>query len=120
MKIQINFRLHCLTKQDKDSQAHVGYIPVLKVYTQTTKAEDLEAALISVATLYIRACYERGILGRILHQHGMTRADTGKAMEAIKHGDHDFITVAQFERAIDINVPIELLAERQAAIACQL
>lgn len=116
MQLPMVYRLTCLTKRDENCKVHVGYIPVLRVYTQATTEERLTAALKSAATMFITSCFERGVLDEVLHARGMSKAIPGETHGKI--AADQFIAVANFDKEIEMDVPITLLA-REAQIACQ-
>lgn len=111
MTVSLQFRLRCLSRRDEEAGVHVGYIPALKVFTQTPSEKELEAALVSAAQMFIITCYERDQLEAVLKERGMTRAvgETAAIPE-----EQDYISVSEYENSFTVEVPVNLVAEMQS------
>lgn len=108
MNASLQFRLKCLSRHDETAGVYVGYIPALRVFSQTTDESHLIAAMVSAAQMFIITCYEQNILESALKERGgMTRAvDEHAAMPE----DVDYIAVSEYEKSFTVDVPINLVA----------
>jgi len=120
--LQVQFRLGFATRYDAEASVHVGYCPTLDLYSQGETKDEAKAAIISATKLFIVRCYERDILHTVLRGRGMTRATTEEVAQVAVGEDGEFIRVKkaadQFEDHFEFDVPIYLLAAREAASAC--
>jgi len=118
--VQVQFRLGFALRYDDEANVHVSYCPTLSLYSQGETKEEAKTAIISAAKLFIVRCYERDILHTALRSRGMTRA-TGEEVAKISAVDseHEFIAVNNnFTEYFEEDVPIHLLAAREAASVC--
>jgi hypothetical protein len=116
--IRVDFALDCWERYDDDAKIFVGYIPALRVYSQGRNEEELKKALVSAAEMFIVVCYGKGILGKVLRDRGMTKAEgphTGGT-------DRQYITVDEigrdYSKAFEVKVPISLIAAQEVMAAC--
>jgi len=110
MMVEVKFRLAFGTRKDEAADVHVGYCPLLNLYSQGTTEEEAQDAIVDAAQLFIVTCYGRNTLHRILRDRGMVRAVVPSEARA---DNRQYIAVQeidnypnQFER----EVPIDLLA----------
>lgn len=69
-QIDIHFSLQAAIREDRQTTSFVAYCPTLDLYSAGRIRIDAKKALTGVAIMYVRICYERGILGRLLKQKG--------------------------------------------------
>jgi len=119
--LEVTFRLQFATRLDEETQVHVGFCPLLNLYSQGTSTEEASRAVVSAATLFIAECYKREILGSVLRDRGMTEVATAASAEA---DQSQFISVKDFSRVFEEDVPLHLLASRhdvsnREAVSCR-
>jgi predicted RNase H-like HicB family nuclease len=119
MSLQVSFRLNFATRHDVDANVYVGYCPALKLYSQGSDNEEAKAAIVSAAKLFIVRCYEKDILHTILRERGMTKASSAELakLSAVNSPD-EYIAVGDFTDHFCQDVPIQLLAAKEAAKLC--
>jgi predicted RNase H-like HicB family nuclease len=71
-EMKVSFDLALATRLDEETGVHVGYCPALNVYSQGRSSEEAVEAVASAVTLFIGACFERGILHGLLRDKGFT------------------------------------------------
>lgn len=119
MSIQVSFRLNFAVRHDDDANVYVGYCPALKLYSQGEGKDEAKAAIVSAAKLFIVRCYEKDILHTVLRDRGMTRATAEQARKiSSPDGPNEFISVGNFTDHFSEEVPIQLLAAKEAATLC--
>jgi hypothetical protein len=118
MPLTVTFSLLFATRHDEQANVHVGYCPMLNIYSQGRSEDEAQEAVVDAAKLFIIACYKRDILHKVLRERGMTEAAT----PAKRAGDRQFIRIEHYEKQFERQVPIELLSSAQnmeAIAACQ-
>jgi len=115
----IDFSLNTLRNQDEDTKAWVGYIPALRLYTQASTEDRLEEALLETALSFIGLCWHRKILDKVMHERGMRKSDAATTKRAKELGGQYISVGGNVERDVYGEVPITLLAGKQAMIECQ-
>jgi predicted RNase H-like HicB family nuclease len=108
----VTFKLAFATRLDEETNVHVGFCPLLRLYSQGRTETEAEEAIVDAARLFIVACYERDSLHRVLRERGMKKANafpTGDDIERQFIG----ISIQDFENQFERDVPIELLAASQ-------
>jgi hypothetical protein len=119
MSLQVSFRLNFAMRHDADADVYVGYCPALKLYSQGVDKVEAKAAIISAAKLFIVRCYERDILHTVLRERGMTKATAEQVAKiSTADGPDEYITVDDFTEHFCEEVPIQLLAAKEAAKLC--
>jgi hypothetical protein len=117
--LQVSFRLKFAMRRDDDANVHVGYCPALKLYSQGADKMEAKAAIVSAAKLFIVRCYEKDILHTVLRDRGMTRASAEQVKKiSTANGPDEFISVGDFTDHFYEEVPIQLLAAKEAATLC--
>lgn len=117
--LMLQFRLGFATRFDEEAHVHVSYCPTLELYSQGETKDEAKAAIVSAAKLFIVRCYERDILHTVLRKRGMTRASSEDAAQLVADAESEFITVhGNFSDYFEEDVPIQLLAAKEAATAC--
>jgi hypothetical protein len=117
MPLTVTFNLMFGTRHDEQANVHVGYCPMLNIYSQGTSETEAQEAVVDAAKLFIIACYKRDILHKVLRDRGMTEAVAASA----NTGERQFITIEHYENQFERAVPIELLSSAQnveALAAC--
>ena len=110
VSLEVKFRLWFGIRRDHEAEVHVGYCPLLNLYSQGTTTEEAEKAIVDAAQMFIVTCYRRNTLNRILRDRGMVDA---AAPPVEKEGPHQFIAVKEikdYDRQFEYEVPIDLLA----------
>ena len=118
--LEVKFRLRFGIRRDEEAEVHVGYCPLLNLYSQGTTSEEAEKAIIDAAQQFIAICYRRNTLGRVLRDRGLV--DAAPAEE--HRGQFIAVEIIQdYDREFEIDVPIDLLAASvavgQEQLACQ-
>jgi len=106
---EVKFRLAFGIREDREAEVHVGYCPLLDLYSQGTTSEEAEKAVVDAAQLFIATCYRRNTLNKLLRQRGMV--DAVPAVE--REEGYQFIAVQEiqdYDRQVEHEVPIDLLA----------
>ncbi len=119
--LEVKFRLRFGIRHDEEADVHVGYCPLLNLYSQGTTSDEAEKAIIDAAQQFIAISYKRNTLGRVLRNRGMV-----DAAPAVEHrGQFIAVEVVQkeeYDREFEIDVPIDLLASAavgQEQLACR-
>jgi predicted RNase H-like HicB family nuclease len=88
----------------------VSFCPQLNMFSQGRTAEEARNALKSAVLLWIKACYDRRVFDKALHEAGFTRMEAGL-------GDDEPGTITVHETPgndygdeFTITVPVHLLA----------
>lgn len=110
MPLTVTFNLMFGTRHDEQANVHVGYCPMLNVYSQGTSEDEAQEAVVDAAKLFIITCYKRNILHKVLRERGMTEA----AAPAIPAEHRQFISIEHYENQFEREVPIELLSAQSA------
>lgn len=119
-KLQIEFKLQFMTTHDEDAKVFVGYIPALRMYTQASTVERLDAALKSLVCSFVTLCHERGLLDEAMQSRGLSRNEKPTTIESVKNSDdYQYITVGQVQREVYEDIPSVLLAGKQGVLECR-
>lgn len=128
----VTFSLEGAIREDKETESFVAYCPALDLYSAGRTRPEAKKALQSAVDMYVRLCYDRGILGRLLHEKGFNAAVSGVGTSAAlgtpgitehpgEHGDFIAITEsahsAEYDDVFPVQVPIHLIANQQAVHA---
>lgn len=113
--LDFSFKLAIATRLDEETGVHVGYCPALGIYSQGRSSIEAEEAVASALTLYVGACYSRGILNDILCSKGFTEAATGAQINSV---EQEYITVNGYDRATTRSIPLHLLSTRIENVPC--
>lgn len=110
----LKFRLTAHYRRDDETRAYVMYCPTLDIYTAAPTRSECKATMRSAAILFIRTCYNRGMLDQVLRQRGLQRSASSAPHSPLK-GDYIAITERPEEfKSFPFEVPIELLAAQQS------
>lgn len=125
--ISVNFSLPGALRHDHATNTFVSYCPALDLYSAGKNRPDAKKALQGAVELFVRICYDRGILDDVLNKRGFKIAAGLEAGAA--HDFKDFITVMEidqpqasepFDDLFDVEVPLSLVADRSlGAAVCQ-
>lgn len=122
-KVALKFSLEGLIREDKDTNCFVSYCPALDIYSAGMTRPQAKAALQSAIDLFIRVCFDRQSLGRVLQSKGFVMVP---APEHLSGGE--FIAVAaeqnanvsamvqgaEYDDRFTVEVPLALVAQQQA------
>ena len=114
-QIEVRFSLQGTIREDRQTTSFVSYCPTLDIYSAGRTRVDAKKALSEAVVTYVRLCYERGILGRILKEKGFYATPDVAAVPA----KGQYITVEEHEHAneyddvFDFDVPLHLIAQAQ-------
>lgn len=114
-QIDIHFSLQAAIREDRQTTSFVAYCPTLDLYSAGRTRIDAKKALTGAAVMYVRICYERGILGRLLKQKGFSAA---QASAGDRPSDSSqFIAIkeyaSEYDDVFDIEIPLHLVAQAQ-------
>ena len=115
----VEFNLNAHSHWDDAAKVWVGYIPALRLCAQARSEDRLDQALKQTVHSFIGLCWERGILEDAMRERGMIKTDAD-CMEKAKASRGQYIMImGNVEREAWNEVPIALLAGKQAMIECQ-
>ena len=107
------FKLSAYQRRDEETKAFVVYCPSLDIYTAAQTREEVLPSMMSAAEMFVRVCYDRGILEQVLQKRGF-QSHPGTARPP-GNGDGDFISVQEavgdFEESFPFEVPMPLISE---------
>ena len=107
----LRFRLTAHFRRDAETQAYVLYCPTLDICTAAPTRAECKPTMRSAANLFIRTCYERGILDQVLRRSGFKKSSNPPVNPFLEDGD--FIAITERPEEFDsfpFEVPIELVA----------
>ena len=99
----------------EETGVHVGFCPVLKVYSQGRTEKEAEDAVLSAVTFFIGTCYERDILHNVLRKRGLKKVNAKQHVSPAKR----HIVVSGFDRVIERSVSLELLSSIGEEVLCR-
>lgn len=119
MSLTLTFNLWFATRYDQEANVHVGYCPMLSIYSQGRNEREAEEAVVDAAKLFIIESYKRNSLGPYLRSCGMTEA--AAVPEQSQERQHQYIRIEHYENQFERDVPIELLVAKnaEASTACR-
>lgn len=116
--LDVKFSLQGQLREDKDTNCFVSYCPALDLYSAGITRLDAKRALRGAVDMYVRLCYSRGILGRLLQEKGFQAALAG--VTAPNPTDsNDFIAITEtqhgmvYDDVFPVEVPLHLVANQQ-------
>lgn len=121
--LNVSFSLSGMIREDKETSSFVAYCPELDLYSAGKTRPDAKKALSSAIEMYVRVCYERNILGRLLHEKGFSTAAPAGADPQAMPGN--FITITEtlhgekYDDVFPVEVPLHLIAKQQATRAAE-
>jgi len=114
-QIDVNFSLQGAIREDRQTRCFVAYCQTLDLYSAGRTRIDAKKALTSAVVTYVRICYERGILGRILKDKGFLAAPASAVNREV--GEAQFIAVqehaSEYDDVFDFDIPLHLVATGQ-------
>lgn len=113
-QLEVRFSVQGAIREDRQTKSFVSYCPVLDLYSAGKTRPDAKRALTAAVETYVRVCYERGILGRILKEKGFTAAAAAPPVGLQAKAPIQFIEVAEYaseyDDMFDVEVPLHLVA----------
>jgi len=123
--LDVKFCLQGAIRRDDETDCFVSYCPALDLYSAAKTRMEAKRALQGAVDLYVRLCYQREILGRVLHEKGFTLLPSNIPGNNPMAGFENYISVEETELAsayddtFQVEVPLHLIADQQArAAAC--
>jgi len=119
MKIKMTISLKGLVRPDDVAEGFVSYCPSLNVYSHGHTEQDAIACIEKTVTLYLETCLQRRILESVLEKAGFV-AVPSNAPVPVSELEQDYIIIERlrdknYDKTFDIEVPINLIAQEQAA-----
>ena len=71
-RLTVSFKLSAEVSRDPDTQSFMSYCPALDLYSAGRTDDHARSALVSGAEMYLRHCFQRGILDRMLTEGGFS------------------------------------------------
>ena len=115
--LTIDFNLQFAFRFDEEAKVHVGFCPLLGIYSQGTTDKEAEEAVASAAALFIGTCYDRDILHSVLRERGMKKVSSPMLGPVTEN--KQYIAVSGFDRIVERSIPIHLIASMREGMACQ-
>lgn len=122
MQVEIAIKLRGTVYCDDQTGLHVGYCPALDIYSQGTSEEEAHQALTDAMIVYVRLCYERGILDNILNGRGFRPVAPGVAADGPGAPERETISVRpcmEFDFAVPLHLESAMLAQHTGSDAWQ-
>lgn len=117
-QIDVNFSLQGAIREDRQTRCFVAYCPTLDLYSAGPTRVDAKKALTAAVDTYVRICYQRGILGRLLKDKGFSAAPVPN-----RETDDQYIAVKEFaseyDDVFDFDIPLHLIAQGRESSECQ-
>jgi predicted RNase H-like HicB family nuclease len=120
--LDVKFSLQGAIREDKDTDSFVSYCPALDLYSAGRTRVEAKKALQSAVDMFVRICYERNILGRLLHEKGF-QVLPGSQANAMHDVVTDFIEITEnvhgskYDDVFAVEVPLHLIANQQIRAA---
>lgn len=121
MKIRIEYKLKAAIRYDDSAGVHVGWCPMLDIFSQGTTPDEAKTALTSALTMYLKHCFRRGILDNILRGRGLEASDEPEGDSEETSDSGEYISVRPegeakntFGSLFPLDVPLELIVPRAA------
>lgn len=112
-QLDVKFSLQGAIREDRQTRSFVAYCPTLDLYSAAKTRIDAKRALTSAVDTYVRTCYNRGILGRILKEKGFFAAPSSTADRPAQNSQ--YITVeeyaSEYDDVFDFDIPLHLIAD---------
>lgn len=119
-KLDVKFSLQGTIREDRQTRSFVSYCPTLDLYSAGRSRIDAKKALTAAVDTYVRICFERGILGKMLMDKGFLAAPSGSVGRTV---NEQYITVgehaSEYDDVFDFDVPLHLIAAQSQEQACQ-
>jgi predicted RNase H-like HicB family nuclease len=118
-KIDVTFKLDGMIREDKETGSFVSFCPQLELYSAGRTRMEARQALNSAIEMFLRLCYERQILGQVLHERNFKPTDPN--VVAMTPTEDFTITIketlAEYDDAFSVEIPIHLLAQQNKIAA---
>jgi hypothetical protein len=122
MKFRIEYKLKAAIRYDDAAGIHVGWCPMLDIFSQGNSAEQAKQAVMSAATMYLRHCFRRGILNDVLTKRGFEPSDEPVTDTDSTSDSGEYISVRPegetknvFGDLFALDVPLDLIVMPQAS-----
>lgn len=119
----VTFSLQAVIRPDEETGCFVSYCPALELYSAGKTRIDAKRAIQGAVDMYIRLCYDRGILGRLLHEKGFTTMEPARHVSVAD--ETQSITIiesehrTEYDDVFSVQVPMHLVAAaKQAGVPC--
>ena len=118
--LDVKFSLQGAIREDKDTNSFVSYCPALDLYSAGRTRVEAKKALQSAVDMYVRICYQRNILGRLLHEKGFQVAPSATSV-GVEDMVTNFIEITEavhgekYDDVFAVEVPLHLIANQQKA-----
>lgn len=122
--VGVKFSLEGFIREDKETNSFVSYCPALDLHSAGRSRIEAKNALRGAVNMYIRICFDRNVLGRILHESGFEAAsepfiDTPQLSDGPPTADTQFIAITvdghEYDDMFPVEVPLHLIAGQQKA-----
>ena len=122
MKIKMTISLKGVVRQDDVAEGYVSFCPAFKIYAHGKTSEEAMLCMEKTLTLYLETCLSRGTLDNVLRTSGFQPVAGYPAAVPLHEIDKEYIALERlqdqkYDQAFDIEVPIHLIAQVQAAQA---
>lgn len=111
--IDVRFNVQGAIREDRQTKSFVSYCPMLNLYSAGRTRIDAKKALVHAVDSYVRICYERGILGRILKDKGLIASPSVQPTHPDRPSEFIAVTeyASDYDDIFDVEVPLHLVAE---------
>lgn len=115
--LNVSFQVGAVIREDKETACFVSYCPALDLYSAGRTRPEARKALLSAVDMYVRICYQRNILGKVLHAKGFMPDATQDSLVPHVEGRTDYIAVTeeptpdQYDDVFELQVPLHLIAQ---------
>lgn len=111
MRMKIEFRLQCRVRRDDKTNLFVSSCPSLDLFSQGRTEAEARLAIEDGLSMYLKACWRRGILEEVLRKRGFEQPVVNPPSLPPPDGDDEFVNVSQdkSESIWDVDVPVYLL-----------
>lgn len=117
-QIEVKFSLQGAIREDRQTQCFVAYCPTLDLYSAGRSRVEARKALSAAVITYVRNCYERGILGRVLKDKGFYASAAPLQADDRAEEKSQFITIeehaSEYDDVFDFDIPLHLVSKAQS------
>ena len=122
-QLAVSFKLGAVIREDSQTDCFVSYCPAIDIYSAGRNRIEAKKALTSAAGMYVRHCYQRGILDLVLREKGFSASST--LMET-SNDVEQFIAVQAvrdkyehtYDDVFDLDIPLHLIAQKKEHMKC--
>lgn len=117
--IDVRFRLDGVIRKDDEANCFVSYCPGLNIYSAGRDRVTAKEALRCAVDLFIRLCYERQILWRVLKDRGFVKM---VHPSRVPISSTNFIAVSepkpeaptQYDDIFPLEIPLQMTVDQDA------